>query len=81
MAYLEAAACKLSDWPVDFARRLPNLRHLNLNYNFIEDLAGLRGLQGLRKLSVIGGRLGTNSTRGVVADLRDLGTLESVDLR
>lgn len=81
MAYLELAACKLSSWPDDFARRLPNLRHLNLNYNFIEDLSGLRGMQGLRKLSVIGGRLGSTSTREVVADLRGLGTLESVDLR
>ena len=81
MAYLEVAACKLSNWPADFASRLPNLRHLNLNYNFIEDLSGLRGMQGLRKLSVIGGRLGSTSARDVVADLRGLGTLESVDLR
>jgi Leucine-rich repeat (LRR) protein len=81
MAYLEAVACKLSDWPIHFAQRMPNLRHLNFNYNFLEDLTGLQGLQGLRKLSMIGGRLGATGTREVVSDLRGLGTLESVDLR
>jgi len=81
LAYLEAAACKLSTWPRNFAQRMPNLRHINLNYNFLEDLTGLSGLQGLRKLSLIGARLGETGSREIISDLRGLGTLESVDIR
>jgi len=60
---------------------MPNLRHVNLNYNFLEDLKGLSGLQGLRKLSLIGARLGETGSREIISDLRGLGTLESVDIR
>jgi hypothetical protein len=81
LAYLEAAACKLSTWPRNLAQRMPNLRHVNLNYNFLKDLKGLSGLQGLRKLSLIGARLGETGSREIISDLRGLGTLESVDIR
>jgi hypothetical protein len=60
---------------------MPNLRHVNLNYNFLKDLKGLSGLQGLRKLSLIGARLGETGSREIISDLRGLGTLESVDIR
>lgn len=79
--YIEAAACKLSEWPADLARRVPNLRCLNLNYNFLRDLDGLQGLTALRKLMMVGGRLGANGTKLVLRGLRGLEGLQEVDLR
>lgn len=71
----------MSDWPQDFALRLPNLRILNMNYNFFEDLSGLEGLQGLRKLMMIGCRLGEERSSSVMRSVRQIGTLEEIDLR
>jgi hypothetical protein len=68
-------------WPVEFARNMPNLRHLNLNYNFFRDLSGIEGLQGLRKFSMIGGCLGAKDAKDVVGSLKGLAALECVDLR
>jgi Leucine-rich repeat (LRR) protein len=81
LVYLEAAACSLSEWPENFALRLPNLRILNMNYNFLEDLSGLEGLQGLRKLMMIGCRLGEERSSSVMRSVRQIGTLEEIDLR
>lgn len=79
LVYLEAAACQLSDWPTDLAMNAPNLRTLNVNYNFIETLDGLRGLTRLRKLMAISCRLGA---RGNAArSLQGLSNLEEVDMR
>lgn len=79
LVYLEAAACQLSDWPTELATNAPNLRVLNVNYNFIETLDGLHGLTRLRKLMAISCRLGArgNAARGLVG----LDSLEEVDLR
>lgn len=71
----------MSEWPEDFALRLPNLRILNMNYNFLEDLSGLEGLQGLRKLMMIGCRLGEERSSSVMRSVRQIGTLEEIDLR
>lgn len=71
----------MSKWPEDFALRLPNLRILNMNYNFLEDLSGLEGLQGLRKLMMIGCRLGEERSSSVMRSVRQIGTLEEIDLR
>ena len=81
LIYLEAAGCTLSSWPEGFARRLPNLKILNVNYNFFQNLDGLRGLSGLRKLTVVGSRLGGGGTKGVAEGLRGLKNLEEIDLR
>ncbi|KAJ9099240.1 hypothetical protein QFC21_004120 [Naganishia friedmannii] len=81
LVYLEAAACSLSEWPEGFGQRLPNLRILNMNYNFIEDLSGIEGLQGLRKLMMIGCRLGEERSSSVLRSVRQIGTLKEIDLR
>lgn len=81
LVYLEAAACSLSEWPEGFGQRLPNLRILNMNYNFIENLSGIEGLQGLRKLMMIGCRLGEERSSSVLRSVRQIGTLEEIDLR
>lgn len=71
----------MSEWPENFAARLPNLRILNANYNFLEDLSGLEGIQGLRKLMMIGCRLGEERSSSVMRSIRAIGTLEEIDLR
>ena len=43
--YLELAACRLTRLPAELARLAPNLRNLNLNYNFVEDVRPLEGLR------------------------------------
>lgn len=55
------------------------LEVLNVNYNFLEDLAGLRGMRSLRKISVVGNRLGHSVEAGF--GLKGLEQLEEVDLR
>lgn len=71
----------MSEWPENFASLLPNLRILNANYNFLEDLSGLEGIQGLRKLMMIGCRLGEERSSSVMRSIRNIGTLEEIDLR
>ncbi|KAJ3568381.1 hypothetical protein NP233_g5760 [Leucocoprinus birnbaumii] len=57
MIYLEVAACRLTALPEDMGKLTPNLRVLNLNYNFLEDARPLEGLTRLEKLTIIGSRL------------------------
>jgi protein NUD1 len=57
LIYLEVAACRLTTLQADLALMMPNLRVLNLNYNFIEDTQPLEGLSRLRKLTLIGSRV------------------------
>lgn len=80
LVYLEAAACNLTSWPSSLAARLPNLRILNVNYNFLPDLDALRGLARIRKIMAVGNRLG-GGAKGAVRGLKGLTTLEEVDLR
>lgn len=86
LVYLEAAACKMSQWPRDFASNAPHLKMLNLNYNYFTDLNGVKGMNNLRKLTLVGGRLGGEEAgkrdgRDVMAGLRGLQSLEELDLR
>ncbi|KAJ6584656.1 hypothetical protein B0H19DRAFT_1105892 [Mycena capillaripes] len=53
----DLANCRLATLPPGLSALAPNLRALNLNYNFLEDVRGLEGLDRLRKLSVVGARL------------------------
>lgn len=80
LVYLEAAACNLSSWPTRFAERAPNLRILNVNYNFLPDLNGLAGMVLLRKVMVVGNRLGSGGP-GATRGLKGLASLEEIDLR
>jgi len=60
---------------------MPNIKILNINYNFLDNLDALSGLRGLRKLTVVGNRLGGSGSTGVVHGLKGMTTLEEVDLR
>ncbi|KAG8981599.1 hypothetical protein FRB93_008526 [Tulasnella sp. JGI-2019a] len=88
LVYLELASCRLTSLPNNLAACVPNLRVLNLNYNFLtgEDIvrslttSGGGGIKRLRKLTAVGGRV--KSWKGVVGKLlRGLGELEVLDFR
>ncbi|CAE6421642.1 unnamed protein product [Rhizoctonia solani] len=79
LAYLELAACRLSTLPSDLCRLVPNLRVLNLNYNFLTDARPLAGLMRLRKLTVIGSRL--KATKPLLRSLQTMKELEMLDFR
>ncbi|WRT64124.1 uncharacterized protein IL334_001053 [Kwoniella shivajii] len=83
LVYLEAAACRLSNWPKDFAKKMPNLKVLNVNYNHLPNLDGVKGQKGLRKLTLVGGRLGSEDSNGkkVLEGLKGLTSLEEADFR
>ena len=78
MIYLEIAACRLTSLP-PLAPIAPNLRVLNLNYNFLEDARPLAGLTRLRKLTLIGSRV--KSTRALVGILKGMKDIEMIDFR
>jgi Leucine-rich repeat (LRR) protein len=77
--YLEAAACRLTSIPPDLARLTPNLRVLNLNYNFLEDALPLEGLTRLKKLTMIGSRL--KGTKPLIRILQRMPDVEMLDFR
>lgn len=79
LVYLELAACRLTSLPADLARLAPNLRNLNLNYNFLEDVRPLEGLTRMRKLTIIGSRV--KVTKQLVKMLRGMLDVEMLDFR
>ncbi|KAG2115465.1 hypothetical protein DEU56DRAFT_841154 [Suillus clintonianus] len=79
LVYLEVAACRLSSLPHDLARLTPNLRVLNLNYNFLHDAVSLEGLTRLKKLSMIGSRL--KGTKPLIRILQCMPDVEMLDFR
>ena len=79
LVYLELAGCRLTALPEGFVRLIPNVRALNLNYNFLEDIGGLEGLTRLRKLTVIGSRL--KGTKALIRLSQQMPDLETVDFR
>ncbi|KAJ7644301.1 hypothetical protein FB45DRAFT_897485 [Roridomyces roridus] len=79
LVYLELANCRLTTLPSGLAALVPNVRALNLNYNFLEDIRGLEGLTRLRKLSVVGARL--KATKEIIRVVRGLAEVEVLDFR
>ncbi|KAF9463003.1 hypothetical protein BDZ94DRAFT_1259849 [Collybia nuda] len=79
LLYLELAACRLTALPEDLSKLVPNLRVLNLNYNFLEDARPLEGLTRLRKLTIIGSRL--KGTKPLIRLLQRMPDVEMLDFR
>ncbi|KAJ7134344.1 hypothetical protein C8R44DRAFT_838531 [Mycena epipterygia] len=79
LVYLELGNCRLMALPASLSTLAPNLRALNLNYNFLEDVRGLEGLSRLRKLSVVGARL--KGTKEIIRVVRGLAEVEVLDFR
>lgn len=78
LVYLELAACRLTALP-ELSRFTPNLRVLNLNYNFLDDVRPLQSLTRLRKLTIIGSRV--KAMRDFVRMLRGMLDVEMLDFR
>ncbi|KAI0718262.1 hypothetical protein C8T65DRAFT_639519 [Cerioporus squamosus] len=79
LVYLELAACRLITLPADFSRMVPNVRVLNLNYNFLEDPRPLEGLTRLRKLTIIGSRI--KGAKQLIRMVRGMKDIEMIDFR
>ena len=79
LVYLELAGCRLTALPEELAMLVPNLRVLNLNYNFLEDIRALEGLTRLRKLSIIGSRV--QGTRALIRVVQRMPEAEMLDFR
>ncbi|EKV15876.1 putative leucine-rich repeat protein [Penicillium digitatum] len=54
---LDVAACTLKSLPGDFALSFPNLKVLNLNFNSVDDVEPLVGMNCLARLMIVGNRL------------------------
>ncbi|GAA6025789.1 hypothetical protein JCM8202_002926 [Rhodotorula sphaerocarpa] len=79
LVYLELAMCQLTTLPGDLSAVIPNVRELNLNHNFLSDLAPLAGLARCTRLSVVGNRIA--KARPVATISASLSELEILDLR
>jgi len=79
LVYFELAACRLTSLPGNFSSLVPNVRVLNLNYNFLEDVRPLDGLSRMKKLSIIGSRV--KGTKGLIRMVQRMGEIEMVDFR
>ncbi|KAF5337481.1 hypothetical protein D9758_013588 [Tetrapyrgos nigripes] len=79
LVYLELAACRLTELPKGLSKLMPNVRVVNLNYNFLEDASGLEGLKRIRKLTIIGSRL--KGTKGLIRLLKGMPEVEMLDFR
>ncbi|KAJ3973830.1 hypothetical protein EV361DRAFT_897850 [Lentinula raphanica] len=79
LVYLELAACRLTTMPEGLASLIPNVRVLNLNYNFLEDARPLEGLTRLQKLTMIGSRL--KGTKALIRLLQRMPEVEMLDFR
>ena len=81
--YLELAGCRLTELPSYFSGLVPNLRVLNLNYNFLETadvVQALSELSRLTKLTVVGGRM--TGTSEIIRLLNTIGeNIELLDFR
>ncbi|KAJ4482458.1 hypothetical protein J3R30DRAFT_3699990 [Lentinula aciculospora] len=79
LVYLELAACRITTMPDGLASMIPNVRVLNLNYNFLEDARPLEGLSRLQKLTMIGSRL--KGTKALIRLLQRMPEVEMLDFR
>jgi hypothetical protein len=69
--------CQLFSLPANLSSAIPNVRVLNLNYNFIDDLGPLVGLSRLKRLTVLGARLGKcRHLADVVGSMKEIELLD-----
>ncbi|CAJ2510788.1 Uu.00g064130.m01.CDS01 [Anthostomella pinea] len=80
LQYLELANCGLQSLPPHLGQLMPNLRVVNLNFNAIENLSGLRYIPRLKKLLVAGNRLAdAGEVANVLAEFPHLSRLDFRD--
>ncbi|KAK9465747.1 hypothetical protein V1512DRAFT_248796 [Lipomyces arxii] len=76
---LELASVQLKKLPSKFSDYVANLRDLNLSFNELTDLSGLRGIPKLRRLYAIGNQF--NLTEHLARVLSTCPSLQVLDLR
>ncbi|KAL4773133.1 hypothetical protein BDW60DRAFT_206435 [Aspergillus nidulans var. acristatus] len=84
---LDVATCSLKALPIDFATKFPNIRVLNLNFNSLEGVNELLGMNCLSRLTVAGNSI--SRLRRICQVLSRIGrtsksstcTLQKVDIR
>ncbi|KAL4977650.1 hypothetical protein BDW66DRAFT_149956 [Aspergillus desertorum] len=84
---LDVATCSLKELPLDFATKFPNIKVLNLNFNSLEGLNELLGMNCLSRLTVAGNSI--SRLRRICQVLSRIGrtsksntcTLRKVDIR
>ncbi|KAF8305207.1 L domain-like protein [Clavulina sp. PMI_390] len=79
LIYLEVAGCRVSNLPPNLSSLIPNIRVLNLNYNFIADASPIQGLTRLKRLTLVGSRL--KGTKTFLKVLRNMPDIEMIDVR
>lgn len=79
LEYLELCSSELHELPADFSKRVPNLCHLYLSMNRLQDIRPLKRLKYLRRLILIDNRL--LSFNEVLAVVKHLKRLNVLDLR
>ncbi|KAL4903008.1 hypothetical protein BDW74DRAFT_180298 [Aspergillus multicolor] len=84
---LDIATCRLRELPTDFAAKFPNIKVLNLNFNSLEGVNELLGMNCLSRLTVAGNSI--SRLRRICQVLSRIGrtsksntcTLQKVDIR
>ncbi|RDW79044.1 uncharacterized protein DSM5745_05896 [Aspergillus mulundensis] len=84
---LDIATCRLKELPIDFAAKFPNIKVLNLNFNSLEGVNELLGMNCLSRLTVAGNSI--SRLRRICQVLSRIGrtrksntcTLQKVDIR
>lgn len=79
LQYLELAMAQISTLPKDMARRIPNVRTLNLCHNLLTDVTALSGLERLTHLHLVSNRL--SDVRKLSKVLETLPELSTIDVR
>lgn len=80
---LDLASCTLEALPEQFGETFSNLKTLNLNFNALPDINGLRGIKRLNRLTLVGNRIARlRRMCKVLAEIGGAhGSLTRVDLR
>ncbi len=78
LVYLELAGCQLDSLPESLWRTMPNVRHLNLDYNLFRELPRLQALARLKRISLVSCRI--NTATGLARGVEKM-RIESIDSR
>lgn len=79
LEYLELCSAELKELPLDFSKRVPNLKNLYLSMNQLQDIRPLKKLIYLQRLVLIDNQL--HSLHEVIATVKQMERLNILDIR